>query len=122
MKKRLIALSAAILMTLVVGIAMLGISAAALHNQNGVVAANSTSDSVKVANTNAQKDAQIQQLQDLVTQYQTRELQYQQREQQYQTQINQATTQIQQVQALLQFLQSRGLIFISSDGRIMVNQ
>jgi predicted Rossmann fold nucleotide-binding protein DprA/Smf involved in DNA uptake len=127
-KKRIIALTAAILMTACVGIAMLAIGGAALFNKNGAVAANSSSEAAKTAQVNAQKDAEIQQLQDLVAQYQAREQEYAQREQQLQSLLDQANTQvqqfqqqIQQVQALLQYLQSRGVIFITNDGRITVN-
>jgi peptidoglycan hydrolase CwlO-like protein len=129
MKKRIIALTAAILMTTCMGIAMLVIGGAALFNRNGAVASNSTSDAVKVAQVNAQKDAQILQLQAQVTQYKARVQEYQQREQQFQTlldqaniQIQQFQQQIQQIQSLLQYLQSRGIISITSDGRIQVNQ
>jgi hypothetical protein len=128
MKKQLIALSAAILMTLCVGLAMLAIGGSALFNRNGV-AASDTLGSGKVSNVNASPQVQIQQLQALVDQYKAREVQYQQREQQYQTLLAQANTQIQQfqqefqqVQALLQALQQRGLIVITNDGRILLNQ
>jgi len=129
MKKKLIALTSAILMTVCVAIAMLAIGGAALFNKSGVAAANSASQSPKVAEVSAAQDAQIQQLQDLISQYQAREVQYQQREQQYQDQLNQTNAQlaqfqqqIQQVQALLQALAARGLIVITGDGRIMINQ
>jgi peptidoglycan hydrolase CwlO-like protein len=128
MNKKLIASSAAILMTLVVGLAMLAIGGAALFNRNGVAASDTTS-SVKVANVDASPQVQIQQLQALVTQYKAREAEYQQREQQYQTLLGQANAQIQQfqqelqqIQMLLQALQQRGLIVITSDGRILLNQ
>ena len=129
MKKKLIALSAAVLMTMCVAGAMLAIGGAALFNKSGADAANSASQSPKVAEVSASQNAQIQQMQDLITQYQAHEQQYQQREQQYQDQLNQANAQItqfqqqlQQVQALLQALAARGLIVITNDGRIMLNQ
>lgn len=133
MKKQLVALSAAVLITACVGLAMLAIGGAALFNKNGVTAANSSTDASAVAQVSVQQQqqdaAQIQQLQSLVAQYQSREQQYQQREQQYQSQLNQANAQVQQlqaqmqqVQALLIALQQRGLIAVTSDGRIMIMQ
>jgi predicted PurR-regulated permease PerM len=119
MKKKLIAFSAAVLITACVGLAMLVIGGAALLNKNGTVAAN-TNNQVKTADITAQQDAQIQQMQALIDQYQQREKEYQQREQQYQEQLSQLNTQIQQFQQLLMALQQRGLIMITGDGRILI--
>ena len=125
MKKQLIALLAAILMTACVGGAMLAISGVALFNPNGTVAANSQA---QVVDPNANQQSQVQELQNLVAQYQTRYQQYQARESQYQQQLNQANLQVQQaqqqmqqIQSLLNALQQRGLITVTSDGRIYVN-
>ena len=122
MQKKLIALGAAVFMTVCLGLIMLALGGAALLNKNGVAASNTTSGQPKAAEVSAQQAAQIQQLQSLVAQYQAREKQYQQREQQYQSQLDQANTQLQQAQSLLDYLQSRGIIFISSDGRVLVGR
>jgi uncharacterized protein YlxW (UPF0749 family) len=129
MKKQLIAILAAILMAACVGGSMLAIGGVALFNTNGTVAANTKVQAAQVADTNAVQQSQIQQLQDLISQYQARDQQYQARESQYQQQLNQASTaiqqsqqQMQQVQALLNALQERGLITVTSDGRIYINQ
>lgn len=128
MKKQFIALTAAILISLVVGTAMFAIGGAALFNRNGITASDGSGAS-KLANVSTSQDAQIQQLQALIEQYQAREQQYQQREQQYQSmladangQVTQFQQQIQQVQMLLQALQQRGIITVTSDGRIFINQ
>jgi TolA-binding protein len=127
MKKQFVALTAAILTTLFVGVAMFAIGRSALFNPNWVSASNS-SGSAKLADVNASPQVQIQQLQALITQYQARETEYQKREQQYQALLDQANAQtqqyqqqIQQVQVLLQALQQRGLITVTNDGRIFIN-
>jgi peptidoglycan hydrolase CwlO-like protein len=129
MKKQLIALLVALLMTACVGGSMLAIGGVALFNPNGTTAANSKVQAAQVADTSASLQSQIQQLQDLITQYQAREQQYQSRESQYQQQLDQANAQIQQaqqqmqqIQALLNALQERGLITVTSDGRIYINR
>jgi len=132
MKKQFIALLAALLMTACVGGAMLAISGVALFNPNGTVAANSQAQVVdpnsNQQSQNSNQQSQIQQLQNLVAQYQTRDQQYQAREAQLQQQLGQANVQVQQsqqqmqqIQALLNALQQRGLITLTSDGRIFIN-
>jgi len=126
--KRLQALAAAAIITGLVGLGMLAIGVNAVLNPNTVAASNAPGDpatNVSAASPDAQ--AQVNQLQDLVAQYQNREKQYQaqlnqyqSREQQYQAQLNQADTQLQQVQQLLMELQRRGLIRINSDGSILL--
>jgi len=129
MKKQFAALIAAILMTTCIALSILAVGGAALFNRNGTVVANSRTQASQAIDANASQDAQVQQLQSLVAQYQSREQQYQSREQQYQQQLDQANAQVkqlqdqmQQVQFLLQALQQRGLITITSDGRIFINQ
>ncbi len=129
MKKQLIALLAALLMTACVGGAMLAIGGVALFNPNGTTAANSTVQAAQVVDTSSSQQSQIQQLQGLISQYQARDQQYQARDSQYQQQLDQANAQLQQaqqemqqVQALLNALQERGLITITSDGRIYINR
>ncbi len=135
MKKQLIALVAAILMTACVGISILAIGGFAFFNPNGVQPANSPVQAASGSQASSvsavqqsQEQAEIQQLQSLVAQYQQREQQYQQREQQYQQQLQQASQQVQQaqqqmqqVQMLLAALQQRGLITVTNDGRIFIN-
>jgi TolA-binding protein len=129
MKKPLIALLFAFLMTACVGISILAIGGVALFNPNGAVASNSRTQAAQPADAGAAAQIQIQQLQSLVGQYQAREQQYRAREQQYQQQLDQtnarvqqAQQQMQQIQLLLQALQERGLITITSDGRIFINR
>ena len=120
MKKQLAALGAAFLMTACTGAAILMVGGAAMFNKSGVPAANSPAQAPKVADANPLQPAQVRQLQDLVSQYQSREQDYQARENQYQqalsqtqSQLQQAQQQIQQFQLLLVALQQRGLITIT---------
>ncbi len=125
--KRFQALIAAVIITALVGAGMLAIGANALLNPNTVVAANApasstisggptTGNASAAANTSpAAAQAQIQQLQNLVAQYQSRE-------QQYQALLNQDQAQLQQYQALLNELQRRGIIRVNGDGTIQLRQ
>ncbi len=133
MSKRLAALLAAILSTACIGVAILVIGGAALFNPNGTASAQSPAQASAAAsattNNSAADQAQIQQLQSLVAQYQAREQQYQAREQQYQqqlaaqsSQIQQAQQQMQEIRNLLLALEQRGLITITQDGQIIINQ
>ena len=124
--KRKPALIAAFLTTFVIAIAMVLVGANAFFNPNSVpvsaspASASTDSSSGVVAVSASTGGDQVQQLKDLVAQYQSREQQYQQREQQYQQQLNDATAQIQQFQNLLQQLQARGVIRISPNGQISI--
>ena len=137
MKKQLTAFVAAILITLCIGLGIFAISGVAFANSNGVQAsivpgqgASTTVNASNVVNqVQIQQQQQIQRLQSLVAQYQQRDQQYQQREQQYQTQLNQvnmqvtqAQQQLQQYQQLVNFLQQRGIITVTSDGQVYVNR
>lgn len=131
MKKHIMALLVALLMTACIGTSIFAIGGAALANKNGVPVSNSPAQASQASNVSpsqAQSD-QVAQLQNLVSQYQAREKQYQQREQQLQNQLAQDNAQIQQdqqmvqqIQSLLGALQERGLISITRDGRIFINQ
>jgi uncharacterized protein YlxW (UPF0749 family) len=128
MSKRLAALLAAVLSTACVGIAILAIGGAALFNPTGTAAAQSPSRAANVS-LSTTNQAEIQQLQDLVSQYQARDQQRQAREQQLQQQIAQDSSQVQQaqqqmqeIQQLLMALQQRGLITITADGQILINR
>ena len=127
MTKRFSAFLAASLTTACIAIFVLAVGGAALLNPNGTVAAQSASQAA--AALNGTDGSQVQQLQALVAQYQSREQQYQAREQQYQQQlqsangqVQQARNQIREVRALLSELQQRGLITITADGQIVINR
>lgn len=120
MKKTFPAFLAALLITSVVGVGMFLVGQNAL-GASIVMAAPASSSTLS---TDAQ--AQIEQA---LVQYQTREAQYQTELQQAIDQINtanqqldQANQQIQQYQNLLSQLQASGLITISSDGTVTINQ
>jgi peptidoglycan hydrolase CwlO-like protein len=137
--KRLRGLIAATLVTVIIGLGMVAIGVNAASNTNSVpvtdspasnspaqAAAVTTSNVVNISNSAADQ-AQIKQLQDTIQQYQNREKQYQDREKQYQTelarvsqQMNDATAQTDQLKQILMALQERGVIQISSDGRISI--
>ena len=129
MKKQFMAILAALLITACVGASIFAIGGAALLNRNTATLADSSSQVTVISDSSLSQQDQVAQLQDLVSQYQDREQQYQQREQQLKDQIAQSNAQIQQdqqllqqVQGLLAALQQRGLIRISDDGRIFINQ
>lgn len=131
MKKSFTPVLVALLITACVGASMFAIGGAALLNKNGVSTSNSPAHQVSdaVGLNASQQVSQVDQLQNLVSQYQDHEQQYQQREQQLQEQLAQANAQIQQdqqmigqFQNLLTALQQRGVIRITNDGRIFINQ
>ena len=129
MKKQFTAILAALLITACVGASIFAIGGAALLNRNTATLADSSSQVTVISDSSLSQQDQVAQLQDLVSQYQGREQQYQQREQQLKDQLAQSNAQIQQdqqllqqVQGLLAALQQRGLIRISDDGRIFINQ
>jgi hypothetical protein len=130
MKKPIIAMLIALFMTAILGVSIFAIGGAALLNNNGIAVSNSPvqGSSVSALDSPQQMD-QINQLQSLVSQYQDHEQQYKQREQQLQQQLAQANAQLQQDQQLIQqvkmllgALQQRGLIRITDDGQIFINQ
>lgn len=131
MNKSLIAIIAALIITTCVGVGIFAIGGTAFLNKNGTAASNSpaqATSSAAVLNS-PQQSTQVAQLQSLVSQYQDREKQYQQREQQMQSQLDQANAQIQadqqtvqQAQTILSALEERGLIRITSDGRIFITR
>jgi peptidoglycan hydrolase CwlO-like protein len=112
--KRLYALIAAAIITVLVGLGMLAIGVNAVLNPNTVAASSTPGDPANNVSTKSpDAQAQVRQLQDLVAQYQDRE-------KQYQAQLNQEDTQLQQYQQLLIELQRRGLIRINGDGSIQL--
>ncbi len=107
--KRVQALIAAVIITALVGSAMLAVGLSAVLNPNAVAASNAPASGATVADANsagagtvpADAQAQINQLQN---------------------QIAQDQAQIQQYQALLQEMQQRGLIRLNGDGSIQLRQ
>ena len=129
MKKRFSAILTALLITVCIGASILAIGGGALLNRNTAPLVDSSSQVSLISNSSSSQQGQVTQLQDLVSQYQDREQQYQLREQQLKDQLSEANTQIQQdrqmiqqVQSLLGALQQRGLITVTNDGRIFINQ
>jgi flagellar basal body-associated protein FliL len=128
MNKSMIAILVALLMTACVGASIFMVGGAALLNKNTSPVLNSPAQAVNVS-ASTQPTDQVTQYQKLVAQYQDREKQYQQREQQLQDQLAQANAQIQEDQQLVQqardvlgALQQRGVIQITSDGRILITR
>ena len=129
MKKQFMAILAALFITACVGASIFAIGGTALINKNTGTLSDSSTQVTVISDSNLSQLDQVAQLQDLVSQYQAREQQYQQREQQLKDQLAQANAQnqqdqqlLQQVQTLLGALQQRGLIRVSNDGRIFINQ
>ena len=118
MKKTLPALLTAFIITAFMGIGILLIGGNALFNSNGVAISSSATASA----SSADQAAQIKLLQSQLAEYQTREQQYKTQLDKAAQQIRTDASQIQQFQMLLSALQNRGLITISSDGRIFLNQ
>jgi hypothetical protein len=112
--KQLTAIAAAGAMTLCTGLAMLAISGFSTLSQPPSAAALPTGSTV--VNTSLSSDPQVQQLEQAVTQYQTREQQYQQALNQAQTQLSQDQQQLQQYQQLFTMLQQQGVITLRQDG------
>jgi hypothetical protein len=120
MKKHYTALLAAFVITICLAAGMFLISANALMNKNGVPVANSPAEATATAQIKSAEQAQVQQLQDLVAQYQTRETQYQSELQTAGQDLQQARDQVRQYQQLLLALQERGYIRIDSSGQIFI--
>jgi uncharacterized protein YlxW (UPF0749 family) len=122
MRKHVLALLAAILITGVTALGMFVIGVNALVNPNTTTISNSVSAAVTQdpSSSNATYQAQIAQLQSLVNQYQARDQQYQQIINQDNQQLQQASNEMQMIQQLLGYLQQQGLIRITNDGRIIV--
>jgi peptidoglycan hydrolase CwlO-like protein len=115
------ALFAALIMTGIVGLAMLGIGANALLNHNTQPTLNSASaaSSSTVSNV-ASSSSQVQQLQARISEYQAREQQYQSQLQSLEQQVGQEQQQVQIFQQILGELQARGVIAIQGDGTILI--
>jgi peptidoglycan hydrolase CwlO-like protein len=122
MRKQLLALFSAMLITGLIAMSMVVIGANAMANPNGTKVSNSLSATVLSGSTTAPSDQsqQIAQLQAQITQYQSREQQYQAALDSDNQQLAQATSELQMVQQLLTYLQSHDLIQINSQGQIFV--
>jgi len=120
MKKQYTALLVAFAVTICMAAGMLLVSGSALLNKNGLPVANSPAQATATAEIKSAEQAQIQQLQSLVTQYQTREVKYQSELQNAGQQLQQSSSQLRQYQMLLAALQNRGYITIDGNGQITV--
>jgi hypothetical protein len=120
MKKHYAALLSAFVITAFVAGGMFLISANALLNKNGVSVASSPAQATATAQVQSAEQAQIQQLQGLVAQYQSREAQYQSELKTAGQNLQQANDQIRQYQMVLLALQNRGYIQIDENGQIFI--
>ena len=119
MKKQHAALLAAFAITICIGAGMFLISANAFLNRNGIPVANSPAEATATAEIKSAEQAQIQQLQSLVAEYQTREGQYQNELKSAGQDLQRANNQIRQYQTVLAALQNRGYIEIDN-GQIFI--
>ena len=120
MKKQYTALLAAFAITICMGAGMLLVSGSALMNKNGIPVADSPAAATATAQVKTAEQAQIQQLQSLVTEYQAREVKYQSELSSAGQQLQQATDQLSQYQQLLMALQNRGVIRIDANCRVSI--
>jgi hypothetical protein len=120
MKKQYSALLVAFAVTICMAAGMLLVSGSALLNKNGIPVANSPAQATATAVVTSAEQAQIQQLQSLVNEYQTREVKYQSELSSAGQQLQQANDQLRQVQMLLAALQNRGYITVGSNGQIFI--
>lgn len=103
--KQLPAIAAAAMMTIVIGAAILGIANNALANQDF-----SPVPVTSIVASDVTADMSIQQLQDLVSEYQVREQVYKEQLQQASQQISQANVQLSQLQAFINNPQPTAMI------------
>ncbi|HLO29106.1 MAG TPA: hypothetical protein VK249_08230 [Anaerolineales bacterium] len=120
MKKHYTALLAAFAVTTFAGAGMFLVSANAFLNKNGIPVADSPAAATATAEIKSAEQAQIQQLQSLVTEYQAREVQYQNELKSAGQDLEQANNEIRQYQLILMALQNRGYITVDPDGRITI--
>jgi len=126
--KRLQGFIAATFITAIVAVGMVGIGANALSNPNSVAVSDSPAQAAQATQAtqasskavSEQTAAQIDQLQNLIKQYQSREQQYQTEIKSLSQQLNDANTTADQARQVLDALQQRGLIQITRDGRIFL--
>ena len=120
MKKQYTALLVALAVTICMAAGMLLVSGSALLNKNGLPVANSPAQATATAQVNSAEQAQLQQLQSLVAEYQTREVKYQSELSTAGQQLQQVNDQLRQYQMLLAALQNRGIISVDASGRVSI--
>jgi uncharacterized protein YlxW (UPF0749 family) len=119
--KTIPAIIAALVVTLVLGFAMIAIGGDALANTNSVPVLNSPDQNTAAVSGSA-LDTQVADLQALVQQYQARENQYKTELDQAATRIKTAETKLATDEQVLQALQQRGLIRIDANGQIFLRR
>ncbi len=115
--KTIPAVAAAFGMTALFGLAILAIGFNALFNPNTQPVLAAPADPSAAASADP---AALQQMQELIAQYQAREQQYKAELNQAAAQLNQANQQLSQYQALVSGLENAGIIQISPDGRVFL--
>lgn len=120
MKKQYTALLAAFAITICMAAGMLLVSGSALINKNGIPVADSPAAATATAEVRTAEQAQVQQLQSMITEYQAREVKYQNELQTAGQDLQRANSQMQQYQMLLLALQNRGYISIDPAGQITI--
>ena len=123
--KRLHGLIAATLITGIVAVGMVGIGVNAASNPDSVAVSSSPAKTTQAAQAAAnaasdQSTAQIDQLQNLIKQYQGREQQYQTEIKSLSQKLSDANAMADQAQQILQALQERSIIQITRDRRIFL--
>jgi peptidoglycan hydrolase CwlO-like protein len=123
--KRLRGLIAATFITGIVALGMVGIGVNATTNPNSVAVSDSPAKAAQTAQAvigaaSDQFTAEINQLQNLIKQYQSREQQYQTEIKSLSQKLSDANATADQAQQILQALQERGIIQITRDGRILL--
>ena len=114
--RQVAAIIAAFMMSALVGLAMLGVGVNARLNRNVV----QTVDAPASSNVSLAPQGQLEQMQNLISQYQARDQEYQSQLNTVMQQLNQRNSQVQQFTRLLLELQNHGLIFIQPDGTILL--
>jgi septal ring factor EnvC (AmiA/AmiB activator) len=118
--KQMPALIAALIMTAVLGLCMLGIGVSALANRNTAPLLTTPAAAAPGASDISTAGDQVKQLQARINQYQAREQQYQSQLNQLEQQLNQEGQTIQNFQQLLGALQAQGVILVQQDGTILI--
>jgi len=123
MRKHILALLAAIVITGMTAFGMLVVGVNALVNPNTTSTADTPAQATAGSSAStASYQAEIAQLQSQIAQYQARDQQYQVALQNDNAQLHQAAQELQMVQQLLAYLQNRGLIQIDNQGQITVTR
>lgn len=118
--KKMPAFIAAVVITALIGVAMLAIGINAFFNPNTVALADAPGASQPGSAQLDTSGDQLQQLQELVNQYQQRDQQYQQRLDEAAQRLNEANSQVQAYQKILIELQRRGVIQINQNGMVLI--